>query len=275
MDWLVNPLISWLRDSPFSTASWVDWADISLLTYLVYRSILILQGTRALQSLLGLGILAGVYVLSDEFGLTTLHWLLEHLFVYLVLALLILFQEDIRRALARAAAPLAMRSVSQGTDAPRREEIIQAVFAMGKRRIGALIVLRRAATLDTFDDGAHRLDAEITTEILQAIFHPSSPIHDGAVTIEHGRIRSSGVFLPIATSKKILKAYGTRHRAAIGLTERIDAVCLVVSEERGTVSMVIGGQVIPVADPQDLRERLQEAMELGKDELAMRSPTHA
>lgn len=272
MSWLSDLISATYLDSPFSTSSWVDWVDIGILSYIIYRSLLLLRGTRALQTLLGLGLLAALYIFSDEVGLTTLHWVLRHLFVYLVLALLILFQEDIRRALARTAAPLAIRSVSHETDAPRREEIIQAVFAMAKRRIGALLVLRRTASLDAYDEGAHRLDAEITTELIQAIFHPSSPIHDGAVTIEGGRIRSSGVFLPIATSKQILRAYGTRHRAAIGLTERVDAVCLVVSEERGTVSVVLGGQVIPVADPQDLRERLQEAMERGEDAHAMRSP---
>ncbi len=257
-------LTAWYQDSPFSTATWVDWVDMGLMAYLTYLLLTWIRGTRALQSLAGLALLAVVYLMADELGLTTLHWVLDKLFVYLVLALLILFQEDIRRALALAGAGLVLRS-SRPSDANLREEVIQAVFAMANRKVGALIAIRRTALLDSFVEGAHDIDANVSTELLQAIFHPSSPIHDGAVIIDHGRIMAAGVFLPISTSKKIMQAYGTRHRAAIGLTEIIDAVCVVVSEERGTVSLVLGGQVVPVADPDDLRERLQEALERGSE----------
>lgn len=268
MDWIAQPLIQWFQDSPFSTATWIDWIDIALLSYLTYRVLLLIRGTRALQSLVGLGILAVVYLISDRVGLQSIHWLLDRLFVYVVIALLILFQEDIRRVLARAGSPIMLRSSGSPADANLREEVIQAVFDMAHRKIGALLVLRRTATLEPLVEGAHILDAEVSTELLKAVFHPTSPIHDGAVIIAHGRVVAAGVFLPIATSKTIMKAYGTRHRAAIGLTESIDAVCIVVSEERGTVSLVNDGKVIPVADPDDLRERLQEALLTGKDPAA-------
>ena len=264
MGWLIQELGGWYADSPFSTATWADWVDIVLLTWLIYTGLMLIRGTRALQTLLGLVILAVIYLLADEIRLTSLHWLLDHLFVYVVLALLILFQEDIRRALARAGSPLMPRT-SRPSDANLREEVIQAVFALAHRKVGALIAIQRTASLEPYTEGAHQLDAEVSMELIQAIFHPSSPIHDGALVIAHDRMVAAGVFLPISTSKHVMRSFGTRHRAAIGLSEDVDAVTVVVSEERGTVSLVMDGNVIPVVDPDDLRERLQEALERGAD----------
>lgn len=257
MTWLVD----WYRDSPFSTATWADWLDIALLAWIIYRGLLLIRGTRAMQSLLGLGLLGVIYVVSDYTGLSTIHWILDNLFVYVIIVLLILFQEDIRRALARAGGTLFGRPSQQPSDANLMQEMIRAVFALAQKKIGAIIALERAATLQPYVGGAHLLDARVSTELLQSIFHPSSPIHDGAVVISGQRVIAAGVFLPISLSKDISKAYGTRHRAAIGLTEATDAICLVVSEERGTVAVVQDGVIIPVADPDDLRERLMAGLE--------------
>ncbi|MCB9681561.1 MAG: TIGR00159 family protein [Alphaproteobacteria bacterium] len=252
----------WLATSPLGTASVIDWVDVGLLAAAVYMVLRVLRGTRAFQSLIGLLLLGFVYLLSSALGLTTLHWVLDNLFVYAVLALIILFQEDIRRVLAQAGGTVFVGSTNpQGlTDANLVEEVIKAVFALASRRIGALVALQRNAELEPFCEGAHPLDAIVTTELLQALFHPTSPVHDGAVVIRHGRIAKAGVFLPISLSKGLPKVYGTRHRAAIGLTERTDAVCLLVSEERGTVAVVTDGKVDPVSDPNDLRQKLQEAL---------------
>lgn len=141
------------------------------------------------------------------------------------------------------------------------EEVIAAVFALAQRKVGGLIVLERVASLDPYIEGTHLIDGRVSAELLQAIFHPSSPIHDGAVVIRGPRIAAAGVFLPLTLSKDISRAYGTRHRAGIGLTESTDALCLVISEERGTVSLVAGGTVTPVADPNDLRQRLSDSLE--------------
>lgn len=253
--------LSWLLES-LAGATWTDWVDIVLLTMVFYRVLLALQGTRAVQSLVGLGLLALLYLASDVLGLTSVHWVLDNLFVYIVIAVLILFQDDIRRVLARAGGTLFVGDLGvRRADANEMEEVIKACFSLAHRKIGALIVLERAVTLDPYTEGAHRLDAVVSTELLQALFHPSSPLHDGAVVISQGRVVAASVFLPISLSKEIKRSWGTRHRAAIGLSEETDGLCLVVSEERGTVAVVKGGDVTPVADANDLRHRLVEKFE--------------
>lgn len=141
------------------------------------------------------------------------------------------------------------------------EEVIKACFALAHRKIGALIVIERSVSLERFTEGTHPLDAVVSTELLQSIFHPSSPLHDGAVVIMGERIVAAGVFLPISLSKELSRAWGTRHRAAIGLTEASDGLALVVSEERGTVALVKRGNVTPVADANDLRQQLVEKLD--------------
>lgn len=259
MTWLTT----WYHDSPFSTATLVDWIDISLLAWLIYRGLLLIRGTRAMQSLLGLAIIGVIYMVSEYLGLSTLHWILDNLFVYLILVLIILFQEDIRRALARAGGTLFNPTTTVPSDANLLQEVIKAVFALSKRKVGALIAIERTASLEAYVTGAQQINANVSAELLQSIFHPTSPIHDGAVVISGPTILAAGVFLPISLSKEISRRYGTRHRAAIGLTEATDAVCLVVSEERGTVALVHGGIITPVADRDDLRVHLMERLERG------------
>jgi diadenylate cyclase len=255
----VTALREWYAASAFSTATWVDYADVFLLAWLVYATLMLIRGTRALRSLTGLGVLAFVYVLAYLLDLSTLLWLLERMFVYLMIALLIVFQEDIRRALAQAGATFTRRA--RPSEVNLREEVVQAVFSLGSRRIGAIIAIERTASLAPFIEGSHPIDAAVSTELLQAIFHPTSPIHDGAVVIRDGRLATAGVFFPITVSPDVSKAFGTRHRAAMRVTDETDAICLVVSEERGTVAIVEGGQIVPVADAKELRERLQEQLE--------------
>lgn len=270
-------IVDWLgerwRDSAFSTGGWIDIVDVVVLSWMLYRVLLLIRGTRAMQSLLGLGLLGGVYLISDAVGLTTIHFVLDNLFVYVVLAMLILFQEDIRRALARAGGTVFARQTAYA-DAVLLEEVVQAAFELARRKIGALIAIEREASLEPYTDGAHPLDARVTTELLQSIFHPSSPLHDGAVVISQGRMVAASVFLPITLSKEVSRSYGTRHRAALGITEETDAITIVVSEERGTVSVVDGGTVLPVADADDLRARLQEKLsDQRKKEVARRTTT--
>lgn len=269
-------VVDWLgerwRDSAFSTGGWIDVADVVVLAWMLYRVLLLIRGTRAMQSLLGLGLLGVVYVISDAVGLTTLHFVLDNLFVYVVLAMLILFQEDIRRALARAGGTVFARQAAYA-DAVLLEEIVQAAFELARRKIGALIAIEREASLEPYTDGAHPLDARVTTELLQSIFHPSSPLHDGAIVISQGRMVAAKVFLPITLSKEVSRSYGTRHRAALGITEETDAITVVVSEERGTVSVVDGGTVLPVADADDLRACLQEKLSDQRKKAAVRRAT--
>lgn len=240
----------WLWD----TLQTSDVIDILLLSYIFYLTLRIIQGTRAAQSLFGLVGLVGLYVISDYAGLTTLSWLLEKFSVYVVLAILILFQEDIRRGLARAGR--IFPSFTTNSDLPMLQELIKVSFVLSARRIGALIAIERNASLEEYVEPATQLDALVTNELLLAIFHPTSPLHDGAVVIQKGRAAAAQVFLPLSLSKNVSRFFGTRHRAAIGLTEATDAVVIIVSEERGTVSLVINGEITPMADANELRSRL-------------------
>lgn len=253
----MNLLLEWYRDSPLWTATWVDWLDIGILSFLIYRVLLVVRGTRALKTLVALLVLAIIFVISDLLGMSTVHWILESLFVYAVLGVLILFQDDIRHALASAGGSWFGRGVNV-SDAHVIEEVVQACFALAHRKVGALIALERSASLLPFTEGAQRLDARVSTELLQSIFHPSSPLHDGAVVISSQRVTAAGVFLPLSLTKNLSRAYGTRHRAAVGLADATDALVVVVSEERGTVALVMGGELTPIADANDLRERLLE-----------------
>ena len=254
-------LLDWYAESPFSSARLIDWVDIGLLAAVIYRVLVVMRGTPAMQSLIGLFLLAVLYGLSEFLGLATVHWVLDNLMVYVVILLLILFQEDIRRALARAGGTVFSRTLRRPSDANMLEEVIKAVFSLAHRKIGALIVLERNAGLEGHVEGAHAVDAEVSTELLASIFHPTSPLHDGAVLIAKQRIVAAGVFLPISLSKDIARTWGTRHRAAIGITEVTDGLCLVVSEERGTVALVQGGLITPIADANDLRQRLVEHLD--------------
>ncbi len=247
-------MLSWL----WETLQWNDVVDIAIMSYLLYRALLILKGTRALQSLVGLTAILGLYVLAEQLELTSLHWLLEKFLVYIVLAVIILFQKDIRRGLARAGGRLFLTGRSGHSDASTREELIKACFALASRRVGALIAIERTADLDDFVSRATQIDALVSHELLTSIFHPTSPLHDGAIVVQKGRLTAAQVFFPLSLSKDVSRFFGTRHRAAIGLTEETDAIAIIVSEERGTVSIVTDGKITPTANANELRQQLQE-----------------
>ena len=247
--------ILWL----LSTIQWIDVIDITLLSYLVYRALLIIHGTRALQSLAGLLFLLLLYAGSDNLGLTGVFWLLDKFFVYLVLAIIILFQEDIRKGLARAGQFIPNKALSQ--DVSTVENIVKTVFALASRRIGAIVVLERAGLgvmEETLQTGTN-MDAMVSSELLTAIFLPNSPLHDGAVIIRNDRIVAAQCILPIS-GQSISKIYGTRHRAGIGVGENTNAIALIVSEERGTVALAKNGEMEVITNNNDLRQQLQTLM---------------
>lgn len=232
-----------------------DLLDMAVLWFLIYRVLLLMRGTRAFQSLVGLMVVVAVYFISGRIELYAIHWMLENFFVYIVLAVVILFQSDIKRGLASAGGRLFPTFASR-PDQTAMEEIVKASFQMASRRIGALVAIEREAALDDYADSGQRLDARVTTDLLLSVFHPTSPLHDGAAVVRHDRLLAAKVFLPLSLSRDVSRFYGTRHRAAIGLTEETDAVIVIVSEERGAVSIVMAGEVQPVADANELRERL-------------------
>lgn len=244
----------------FTNIRWTDVVDIGILWYVVYRALMLVRGTRAFQSLVGLLLALVLFALSGRLELYAVHWMLEKFFVYIVLAVIILFQSDIKRGLAGAGGRL-FPSFSTQPAQSAMEEIVRASFVMASRRIGALLALEREASLEEYAEGGNRLDARVSSELLLAIFHPTSPLHDGAAVVRKDKVLAAKVFLPLSLSKEVSRFYGTRHRAAIGLTEETDAVVVIVSEERGTVSLVIAGEVQPVADQNEMRERLLECFQ--------------
>jgi uncharacterized protein (TIGR00159 family) len=235
----------------------LDIADILLVAFIAYRVIVMLKGTRAMQMGIGLALVYVVYHLSERFGLITVWALLDALLTYVVLIVVILFQSDIRRALMRVGRRPFLKART-ARDTHVLEEVIKAATALAQKRIGALMVFERDASLDEFIEPGTSLDAAVTKELLYSIFIPSfeNPMHDGAVIIKEGRIAQAGAFLPLTGSPKLDRAFGTRHRAAIGISEETDAVVIVVSEERGAVSLCFNGNIIRDLDASSLREAL-------------------
>jgi diadenylate cyclase len=235
-----------------------DTVDIALVYYLFYRLLLIIKGTRAFQMLVGLGLIVLVLIASQFFEFHTLDWLINSFWSQIVLAIVILFQPEIRRTLARVGERRLFRSLSPVEGTKFIEETVKAAVSMANKRIGALIVLERDTDLDTIVEMGTDLDARVTKELLVSIFLPYSPIHDGAAIIRGGRIAAAGCFLPLTLSSNLAKTFGTRHRAAVGLTEETDAVVVVVSEETGEISVVKNGFIEHNADAPALRKSLSD-----------------
>jgi diadenylate cyclase len=235
-----------------------DTVDIALVYYLFYRLLLIIKGTRAFQMLIGIGIMVLTLVASRALEFYTLDWLIHSFWSQVVLAVVILFQPEIRRTLAQVGEKSFFKSMSSVEGSKFIEETVKAAVSMANKRIGALIVLERDSDLSTIVEMGTELDAKVTKEILISIFLPYSPIHDGAAIIRNGRIVAAGCFLPLTLSSNLSKSLGTRHRAAAGLTEESDAVVVVVSEETGEISVVSGGIIEHNADAATLRKTLSD-----------------
>ena len=240
-----------------------DTLDIALVAFGVYWLLLLIRGTRAVQILVGLMSLAGTSLASQAFGLGTLQWILDNFVGSAVLIIIVLFQQDIRRALARVGRGV-FRSVTPGQTSQILEDVVRAAQALAKRRLGALIVLERETRLDDLIEAGTALDAAVTRDLLISLFLPLSPLHDGAVVIQDGRIAWAGCVLPLTLREKLPEGLGTRHRAAVGVTEESDAVVVVVSEETSAISVVYGGEMVRDLDGPRLRETLREILSGGK-----------
>lgn len=235
-----------------------DVLDILLVAYLFYRGLLLIRGTRAMQMVVGLVLVSVVYYVARRAELLTLLTLLDSLLAHVVLIVVVLFQNDIRRALMRVGSRPFFRAARSARESQVIEEVVKAASALAQKRIGALVVFERDAALDEFIEQGTMLDAAVTKELLYSIFVPSyeNPMHDGAVVIRDGRIWQAGVFLPLTDGQKVDRTLGTRHRAAIGISEETDAVVVVVSEERGTASLCFSGNIVRDLDPNMLRQAL-------------------
>lgn len=235
-----------------------DLLDIALVAVGIYYILLMLRGTRAMQMITSLVLLFAIYLGAKRFGLVTVHSLLENILTYLVFIVIIVFQHDIRRGLTRFGQRPFFRSARAAMESHTIDEVIKAATLLAQKRIGGLIVFERDAVLDQFIETGTVLDAAVSKELLYSVFIPSfeNPMHDGALVIRDGRVWQAGAFLPLTNSPKLDRAMGTRHRAAIGLTEETDAVVVVVSEERGSVSVCFNGNIVRSLDSSMLRKVL-------------------
>lgn len=217
--------------------------DVLLVSFLIYRILLMVRGTRAQPMLAGLAVLVLVYAISREVQLVTLNWILGNFLGSVILVIVVLFQEDIRRGLVQVGlGPGGLSSNSNYQVGHTISEVAQAAAELSARRLGALIVIARDVGLDEYVENAVQIDAVVSHQLLTSIFLSTSPIHDGAVIVAGKRIIAAGAVLPITFSPTLSQHFGTRHRAAVGLTERTDALVVVVSEETGTISLVREGK---------------------------------
>lgn len=234
-----------------------DAVDIGIVAFIVYSLIELIRGTRAARMLIGLCIVALIYLSSRVFDLYTVNWILDNFLSSVLLVIVIIFQHDIRRALVQVGSrPIfGAATALRGQDL---EEILRAVVTLAGRQVGGLVVLERETGLNEFIEGGTTIDAQISRELIVSIFMPASPIHDGALIIRKSRITAAGCFLPLTTNPNVSKTFGTRHRAAIGLTEETDAVVIAVSEETGGISLVVDGRLTRDLDAGSLRGTLQK-----------------
>jgi uncharacterized protein (TIGR00159 family) len=234
-----------------------DAIDIILIAFVIYRIIDLIRGTRAARMLVGLLIVFLTYLSSQFFGLYTLNWILDNFLSSVLLVIVVIFQHDIRRALTRVGTGPFFGG-DRRLQGEQIEEIVRAVVSLASTRIGALLVLEREVGLNEYVEAGTPLEAQISKELIRSVFLPTSPIHDGALIVRRDRLAAAGCFLPLTTNPNVSKTLGTRHRAAIGLTEETDAMVIVVSEEEGSISLVSEGRITRDLDAGTLRSTLQK-----------------
>ena len=251
MSWITT----FLRRPPIG---WWDIADIVVVSVLIYELLKLIRGTRAVQMALGAAVIVGLFYVSRWSRLETVNFLIRNMAGYIVFAVIVLFQSDIRRALAHLGRAPFFRYFAKPESAEESiEELIVAVRMLSAKRIGAIVALERQVGLRNYIEGGIPLDAVLTYDLLMSIFQPSSPLHDGAVIVQNDRVAAAACFLPLTVNPRLSKDLGSRHRAAIGLTEENDAVAIVVSEETGLISIVADGEIERGLDADVLRARLE------------------
>jgi diadenylate cyclase len=235
-----------------------DVLDIAIVSLIVYELLKLIRGTHAVQMAVGIALVAGLFYLSQGFQLETVNWLIRNVVGYVVFAAIVLLQADIRRALVHfGQAPFFRRFERTESDDDTIEEIVTAAAALSAKRTGALVVIERGIGLRNFIESGIPLDARVTYDLLVSVFQPTSPLHDGAVILQGDRIAAAACFLPLTVNPRLSRDLGSRHRAALGVTEENDAVAIVVSEETGAISLVVEGAIERFLTPDELRGRLR------------------
>ncbi|HKY32660.1 MAG TPA: diadenylate cyclase CdaA [Candidatus Polarisedimenticolia bacterium] len=245
-----------LRSSPFG---WViDVADILILAYLIYQLVLLVKGTRAVQMMTGIVFIILAYFTAGILQLNTVQRFLGYVLYWIPFAVIVIFQNTIRRALSRFGRNPFFRLTSRPQSEGLINELVLAATSLASRKIGGLILIEREQGLRNYIETGIPVDALLSYDLILSIFSPRSPLHDGAIIIQDGRIRAASCFLPLTSHPTLSKEFGTRHRAAIGISEETDAVAIAISEERGTVSVAFEGRIIEDVDAMQLRDLLKD-----------------
>src|SRR5215210_3802777 len=237
---------------------WADLLDIAIVSFLIYEFLKLIRGTRAVQMAAGSLIILVLFYASRLAPLPTVNWLIRNMLVYVAFAAIVIFQSDIRRALAHfGQAPFFRYLYRQEAADETIEEIVVAATMLAAQKVGAIVAVEREIGLRNYIESGIPLDATLTYDLLVTIFHPGSPMHDGAVVLQEDRIAAAACFLPLTVNPRVSRDLGTRHRAAIGLTEESDAAAIVVSEETGQIALALDGKIERGLSADELRDRLR------------------
>ena len=238
-----------------------DALDIFIVYYVIYRALLVLRGTRAMQVGLGLAILFALYLVAQALELVTVLSIMGALISSMILVIVVVFQNDIRRGLERVGSRAWLGNFARAHESRVIDEVVEAATELARHRIGALITFEQDANLDEFVGvhTGHVVDAAVSRELLVSLFVPEgvNKLHDGSVVIRNLRIAKAGVFFPMPEGRVMDQSFGSRHRAALGITEQTDAVVVIVSEERGTISFCFNGNIATNLDGQKLHSMLE------------------
>jgi diadenylate cyclase len=243
--------------APWSTISVA--LDILLVAVVIYQVLVMIRGTRAAPMLAGVAVVAIIFYLARVGELTTLNWLISRLVPYVLFALIVVFQSEIRHVLANVGRRLRFGRGS-ASESDTYDDIVLAANLFSQHQTGALIVIEREIGLRTYIESGVPLDARLSYDLLATIFRPSAPLHDGAVIVQKERVAAAACFLPLSMNPVLSTQLGTRHRAAMGITEETDAIAVIVSEETGAISVAVGGKIERDLSVEQLRERLSSEL---------------
>jgi diadenylate cyclase len=238
----------------------VSAIDILIVAVIIYEFLVLVKGTRAVQILLGIGVLAVAFYIARLGELATVNWLITTLLPYAIFALIVVFQNEIRHALAKVGRKLSFRRGAQPLGSEAYDDVVLAANLFSQNQTGALMVIEREIGLRTYIESGVPLDAHLSYDLLATIFRPSAPLHDGAAIIQKDRVAAAACFLPLSMNPVLSTQLGTRHRAAIGITEETDAIAVIVSEETGAISLAVAGKIERDLTADELRNRLAQLL---------------